>query len=251
MTLQHSSVVDGETEVETNRPLQFVFDGNVNNITVKGNNARCFMVTDETGVNVPVDVIFFDDQIERDMRRDIHLEIRGGMEYGKTYTIIIDKNLMAKNLNTLGQDIKLTFTTASNLQPAIGSASGGENSQNAEVYPQASANGNADTVSVENPDMNEAGVEDKNNFSSSDRKVEEKDIITANNSENENTAFSDANDNEPDSSLEAGENTVENHSARKKASPYFWLAGAILTVIAIAIVLLSPDKAAGKNSDTR
>jgi hypothetical protein len=113
LAFDYASVTNGETEVEIDRPLLFVFDSNVNNITTKENNARCFTITDETGINVPFDVILFDDQLERDLRRDIQLEIHGGMEEGKTYTVTISKDLMAKNGATLDEDIEITFSTTS------------------------------------------------------------------------------------------------------------------------------------------
>ena len=112
LTLDSSTVSNNETDVELTRELNFVFSNNVTNLTVKDNNESCFSMTDETGAQVQINVILADDQLERDLRNDILIEVIGGMEPGKTYTIHISGNVMARNEATLGEDISFTFTTA-------------------------------------------------------------------------------------------------------------------------------------------
>lgn len=112
LTLSESSVSDGQKDVPLDTELKFVFSNNVVNLTVKENNATCFSMTDESGAEIPIQVVMADDQLEQDLKEIIVIEPEEGLQADKTYTLVISKELQSKNGSLLGDDITITFSTA-------------------------------------------------------------------------------------------------------------------------------------------
>ncbi|MGB7446599.1 MAG: Ig-like domain-containing protein [Dethiobacteria bacterium] len=117
-----SSISDGETDVPLDREIKFVFSKNIANITVAENNRQCFTMTDSSGNTVPIEVIIFDDQLEREKRNDIVVKPESLRE-GEQYTIAISPNLQAKSGDKLEKEVKYTFSTV-----GFDSEAGGESS---------------------------------------------------------------------------------------------------------------------------
>lgn len=117
LTLEEAAVSDGQQNVALDAELKFVFSNNVINLSVKENNATCFSLTDESGAVVPLEVVMGDDQLEADLKEIIIIKPEGGLQAGKTYTLVMDQALQAKNGNTLGSDISITFSTAAAAAP--------------------------------------------------------------------------------------------------------------------------------------
>lgn len=99
--------------VELDGQIKLLFNKNVINFTVKDNNEKCFSIKDEKGKEIPINVIFADDQIEPDKKREIILGPKGQFSEGTTYTIHISPELKAKNGDSLERDISISFTTLS------------------------------------------------------------------------------------------------------------------------------------------
>ncbi|MCL2816938.1 MAG: Ig-like domain-containing protein [Clostridiales bacterium] len=112
ITLESSTVNNGDTNVPVAVVMTFTFSNNVIDSGNKENNANCFTLKDAQGNVVPINVIMADEQLEPDLKNDIGIEPAEPLQAGKTYTLTIDKGVKAKNGNTLAADIVITFTTA-------------------------------------------------------------------------------------------------------------------------------------------
>lgn len=111
LTLEQATVKDGDKDVELDRRIVFTFNKNVVNISVKENNEKCFSVVDEKGEPVSFSIIMADDQLEREKRNDIEIEIADGLKEGKQYNVGISKNLTSKSGDVLDKDYEYSFST--------------------------------------------------------------------------------------------------------------------------------------------
>jgi len=98
-------------DVPLDTEIKLLFNKNVVNFSVKENNSTCFSIVDENNEEILIDVIFPDDQIEPDRKREIFIKPKEAFKENTTYTVNISSNLMAKNGNSLGENIAITFTT--------------------------------------------------------------------------------------------------------------------------------------------
>lgn len=103
-------------DVELDGQIMLLFNKNVVNFTVKDNNEKCFSIKDAENKEVPIDVIFADDQIEPDKKREIILRPKKPFDENTAYVIHISPTLKAKNGDSLDRDVAISFTTLS-LQP--------------------------------------------------------------------------------------------------------------------------------------
>ncbi len=249
LALVHSTVADGEVGVETNRRLQLVFNSNISNITVKENNAGCFAVTDDKGVNVPTSVIIFDDQLEREMRRDIHLDINDGLKAGKTYAIKISKNLTAKNGKTLGREIKITFTTAATLEPIV-------SGQSSNHYEEINKSKNALNSASEGLDidaMNTTAISNYDDETSSpnDLMKGKENSLSSKIIDAFGSTTLDTYSNQFGADLIKDENVFENKPTSKVNSSFIWLVGALLAAAGAIIVYHFPEKKHKKRAQNK
>lgn len=106
-----STIDNGEENVNINREIKFVFSKNVANISVAENNRQCFSMTDSSGNAIPIEVVTFDDQLEREKRNDVIIK-PDALKEADEYTITISPNLQSKNGDILGKEIKYTFSTS-------------------------------------------------------------------------------------------------------------------------------------------
>lgn len=97
--------------VELNSLVKLLFNKNVVHFTVKDNNAKCFSIKNEKGEEIPIEIIFADDQIEPDKKREIILRARDPFAENTTYTIDISPELRAKNGSSLDKNVSISFTT--------------------------------------------------------------------------------------------------------------------------------------------
>jgi len=109
--LASSSPADGAQNVALDTQIKLVFNKNVVNMTVKENNLSCFTLYAGNAV-VPAEVRLPDDQIYPELKREVILAPRSGLQAGTDYTVVIAKSLQAKNGTVLGQDVKIRFSTA-------------------------------------------------------------------------------------------------------------------------------------------
>lgn len=111
-----STPVNSAKDVELDGQIKLLFNKNVVNFTVKDNNEKCFSIKDAGNKEVPIDVIFADDQVEPDKKREIILCPKKPFDENTTYVIHISPTLKAKNGDSLDRDVAISFTTLS-LQP--------------------------------------------------------------------------------------------------------------------------------------
>jgi len=120
LELVESTPADGSKAVEPDVQIRLLFNKNVVNMAVKDNNSKCFRVLDESNLHIPIDVIFADDQIEPDKKREILLKTREPLKENMTYKVEILPELQAKNGNILGKTVYITFSTlAPEISPAV------------------------------------------------------------------------------------------------------------------------------------
>lgn len=110
-SLKTSNPEDGQKKVPIQSDINLTFSKNVVNILVKENNEKCFKLLDQEGQVVPIEIVMADDQIEREKRNDIILVPKEALDHGKSYTIVISKDLMSKSGVTLEDEVTISFTT--------------------------------------------------------------------------------------------------------------------------------------------
>lgn len=100
-------------DVKLDGEIELLFNKNVVNFSVKDNNENCFSIKDAGNKDIPIDVIFADDQVEPDKKREIILKPKKPFNENTTYTVYISPKLKAKNGDSLDRDVAITFTTLS------------------------------------------------------------------------------------------------------------------------------------------
>ena len=118
LRLTASSVVDGQSDVPIDATFDLEFSNNVVNLSIAANNRNCFVLRDGGGSEVPVAVVMGDEQVDPTVKRNISVVPAAPLEPGTVYTLLIKKNLSAKNGNTLTKDLEITFATAGTKAPA-------------------------------------------------------------------------------------------------------------------------------------
>lgn len=113
LTLESSSLSDGETNVPLNETIQLNFNKNICNITVLAANKKCFHLTDEAGSPVAIRLLFPDDQVQRKYRRQAFIQPVSDLKENSRYKITIDRTLTAKNGTRIDNAYLLSFTTGS------------------------------------------------------------------------------------------------------------------------------------------
>lgn len=111
--LDISTPEDGASDIAIDQEIKLVFSKNVVNISVKDINMTCFSLEDSAGNNVPIEIVMGDDQIHPDQKRDIMIKALEDLKENMTYTVKISPDMMAKNGNTLGEEVTLSFSTIS------------------------------------------------------------------------------------------------------------------------------------------
>lgn len=97
LTLVSSSVADGDTNVPLDPVIQLNFNKNVVNISVLENNSNCFHLIDASGAPVPISLIFPDDQIQSDFKRNVFIFPKDNLKMNSKYELVVDSILRAKN----------------------------------------------------------------------------------------------------------------------------------------------------------
>lgn len=113
LTLVKSSVADGATDVAVNETIQLDFNKNICNITILADNKKCFHLTDASGEAVAIKLIFPDDQIQHDYKKQVFLIPQEDLASNTQYKVSVDSTLKAKNGTTIDNAHTFTFTTGS------------------------------------------------------------------------------------------------------------------------------------------
>lgn len=111
LTLESASIKDGETDVAVNETIQLNFNKNICNIIVLSNNKMCFHLTDPSGAAIPIKLVFPDDQVQQDYKRQAFITPVDNLASNTEYRISVDSTLTAKNGTCIDQAHTITFTT--------------------------------------------------------------------------------------------------------------------------------------------
>lgn len=110
-TLETCSIKNLDSNIPLNPIIQLNYNKNVVNTAVAQNNIGCYHLVDKNGESVSIKLIFPDDQLQQDVKRNIFITPEADLEPETTYTLIIDNSLMAKNGSYIDKAYKYTFTT--------------------------------------------------------------------------------------------------------------------------------------------
>ena len=111
--LKSSSIADGSSDVAINETIQLNFNKNICNVTVLAGNKTCFHLTDADGKAVAIKLIFPDNQVQKDYRREVFIQPAKDLNKNTRYRISVDHGLAAKNGTTIDNAYAITFTTGS------------------------------------------------------------------------------------------------------------------------------------------
>ncbi len=111
LELVSSTPADGAGGVAVDTEIRLSFSKNVINMMVKDANLECFSLY-AGNEPIAVKVKMADDQIEPEYKKDVVLVPVESLKPGTSYTIKVDPELKSKSGVTLGEELKLGFTTA-------------------------------------------------------------------------------------------------------------------------------------------
>lgn len=111
LTLEKSSIPDGDSDVPINPTIQLDFNKNICNVVALSNNKKCFHLTEQDGDAVAIRLIFPDDQVQQDYKRQAFLTPLEDLKPNTTYQVAVDHTLTAKNGTAIDNAHTFTFTT--------------------------------------------------------------------------------------------------------------------------------------------
>ncbi len=112
LKLEESFPSDNEKSVSTDlKEIKLVFSKNVVNMKVKEENMNCFEMYDNQNNKIVFDIIMADDQIDREKRNDVILVPKEPLREDTIYTIIVNENLKSKSGVSLGEEVRISFST--------------------------------------------------------------------------------------------------------------------------------------------
>jgi hypothetical protein len=109
--LVESNPSRGASSVSIDTEIYLLFNKNVVNMRVKENNVNNIRLIDGSGKEIPIDIIFADDQIEPEKRREILVKPKENLKKSTTYKVQILPDFMAKNGKKAGELIEVAFET--------------------------------------------------------------------------------------------------------------------------------------------
>ncbi len=133
LVLISSSPLDGAKDIPVQTEIILNFSKNIAHMTVRDGNIKCFSLVDAEGKPVQADIVIADNQIEPEKRRDVHLRPLHDLEPGVTYTVIVAPSFQSKSEVKLGEELKISFTTAGDKTPADASKNKKEHIDNVEA----------------------------------------------------------------------------------------------------------------------
>ena len=111
LTLVSASISDGAQDVALNETIQLDFNKNICNVTVLANNKLCFHLTDSDGNAVAIKLIFPDNQVQKEYRKQAFIQPAENLKPETEYRIAVDNNLTAKNGTVIDNAHTISFTT--------------------------------------------------------------------------------------------------------------------------------------------
>ncbi len=117
--LQSSSIVDGDSNISTRPVIELVFSGKVDDITVLASNKDCFHLQNAAGEVQALEVIFPDTQVQNRFQHHVFLVPAAVLAAGQEYSLTVDGSIADKKGHTMGQDLQIRFTTATDETYAV------------------------------------------------------------------------------------------------------------------------------------
>ncbi|MDD6647726.1 MAG: Ig-like domain-containing protein [Firmicutes bacterium] len=111
LTLESSSISDGAQDVALNETIQLDFNKNICNVTVLANNKLCFHLTDADGKAVAIKLIFPDNQVQKEYKKQVFIQPAENLKPETSYRIAVDNTVMAKNGTVIDNAHTISFTT--------------------------------------------------------------------------------------------------------------------------------------------
>lgn len=111
LTLESSSISDGAQDVALNEIIQLDFNKNICNVTVLANNKLCFHLTDADGNAVAIKLIFPDNQVQKEYKKQVFIQPAEDLKPETSYRIAVDNTVMAKNGTIIDNAHTISFTT--------------------------------------------------------------------------------------------------------------------------------------------
>lgn len=112
LELVESTPKNNQQGVKLDSEIKLVFNKNIVNMAVKDNNLKCFSLKDSNNQTISIDVIFPDDQVEPDRKREVVLKPHEALKENMSYRVEITKKLQAKNGISLTKDLSFSFSTS-------------------------------------------------------------------------------------------------------------------------------------------
>ena len=173
--LATSNPANGAANIAVNTQIKLTFNKNIINMSVKDNNVKCFALYNN-GQQVPINVVMADDQIQPEYKREVTIVPQQVLQSGSNYTLKISPELQAKSGAVLGQEVKVSFTTAGkNVNPTTPKDNTGNTvkptepanqqtdaNKNQAVQNQVMANNTADNDKLETSDNQVQAEQDEN-----------------------------------------------------------------------------------------
>lgn len=111
LSLVSSSISNGATGVSLKPVIILTFSKNIVNMSVNVNNKTCFTLQSGSGTSIPIEILFADDQIDREKRNDATITPKANLAPGTSYTLVVSSALKSKSGVTMENDVKIPFTT--------------------------------------------------------------------------------------------------------------------------------------------
>lgn len=158
--LEQSIPADSSKNVSLDTEIILLFNKNVVNMSVKENNYNCIKLLDANNNIIPCELIFADDQIEPDKKREIIVRPTSILKENTFYKIEISENMTAKNGSTLGSPVTISFTTLKS-----SSTSTASESEKTEITNSVKTDNNSELNTSTAPDKNEESAVVSNDIS--------------------------------------------------------------------------------------
>lgn len=112
LSLKESTPIDGASDVPIDVTIELEFSNNVVNFSVAEANRECISLKSEDGKDVEIEVIFPDDQLYPEKKRQVTVQPLSPLKKGSVYMLLISGEFQAKNGSLLGEEQVIRFTTA-------------------------------------------------------------------------------------------------------------------------------------------
>lgn len=233
--LVESTPSNSAKAVKLDTQIKLLFNKNVVHFTVKDHNALYISLLDENNKNIPIDIIFPDDQIEPDRKREVNLKPKEDLKENTTYRVEISPEFKAKNGNSLGKKVSFSFTTVKLSSDDVITDTDIKTPDKPEKTPVQSEN---EAVSEE---ASTTSKKDSSNFSSDDTLEAE---VVAEDTDLDSETGSDIPDNsevdldDQDESNILDENTETSEDSKKSSKKYVWPILLIVILVSISAYII-------------